>query len=220
MPLRLTSRSTVPSPVVGSTPADHEKVTIRTQDGTKTTTVRDVLDWKSDFFDGLLNSLGRTSSGKLETLELNVPANIFNEAAVLMQTKSYGKIPSNWQNTARQELVEEQLSFFSPRPYTAAIIASERAKVAAEAAAKLIPAGFVRIEAGSFEMGSPEGEAGRDPVETQHRVSLSRPFLLQSTSVTQGQWQCLMGNNPSEFQSGPEAVSRPVEQVSWYDAVA
>jgi sulfatase modifying factor 1 len=164
--------------------------------------------------------LGRTSSGKLKDLFIDADTKTFNETARLMTKKSYTKIPPKWQDTVRQELVEEQLSFFAPRPYTAAIIASERAKIAAEATAKLILAGFVRIEAGCFERGSPEGEAGRIDDETQHRVSLSRPFLLQSTPVTQGQWQGLMGNNPSEFQSGPEAVSRPVEGVSWYDAVA
>jgi sulfatase modifying factor 1 len=184
------------------------------------TSVSKILDWESDFFDGLLDSLGRTSSGKLQEISIDVPTVIFNETALLMTRKSYSRIPLNWHNTVRQELVEEQLSFFSPRPYTAAIIASERAKVAAEAADKLIPAGFVRIEAGSFEMGSPKGEAGRIDDETQHRVSLSRPFLLQSAPVTQGQWQGLMGNNPSQFCAGPEAVSRPVERVSWYDAVA
>jgi hypothetical protein len=43
MPLTLTPPSSVPAPAFGSTPADHEKIIIHTQDGTKTTDVRTVL---------------------------------------------------------------------------------------------------------------------------------------------------------------------------------
>ena len=81
------------------------------------------------------------------------------------------------------------------------------------------PSGFVRIPAGSFRMGSPKDEPGRDDDEgPQHQVVISRPFLLQATEVTQGQWRALMGTSPSHFESC--GTSCPVEQVSWYDAVA
>ncbi|MEB3237177.1 MAG: formylglycine-generating enzyme family protein [Candidatus Sericytochromatia bacterium] len=66
-------------------------------------------------------------------------------------------------------------------------------------------------------MGSPVGEPGRSSDETQHTVTLTRGFWMQSTEVTQGQWRALMGNNPSRFTG---ADNRPVERVSWYDAVA
>jgi sulfatase modifying factor 1 len=220
MPSPLASPTSSQARAFGSTPETHEEVIIRSQDGRKITTVGTVLSWESDFFDGLLDSLGRTSSGSFNEISIDVDTKIFNETARLMARKNYGKIPLNWHNTVRQELVEEQLSFFAPRPYTAAIVASERAKAAVEAAARLIPKGFVRIEAGSFDMGSPAGEAGRSNNETLHRVSLTRPFFLQSTPVTQTQWQGSMGNNPSRFSSGSQAGSRPVETVSWYDAVA
>ena len=74
---------------------------------------------------------------------------------------------------------------------------------------------FVRIPAGSFMMGSPSSEPKRDSNETQHRVTLSKPFYLQTTEVTQGQWQAVMGNNPSYFSSCGDNC--PVEQVSWND---
>jgi len=73
------------------------------------------------------------------------------------------------------------------------------------------------IPAGTFQMGSPEGESGRDSDETLHQVTLTRDFLMQTTEVTQAQWQARMGNNPSDFTGD---TNRPVEQVSWYDAVA
>ena len=79
-----------------------------------------------------------------------------------------------------------------------------------------VPDGFVRIEAGTFTMGSPPGELGRDSDETQHEVTLTRDFFMQATEVTQAQWQSLMGNNPSYFDScGSDC---PVELVNWWDA--
>ena len=66
-------------------------------------------------------------------------------------------------------------------------------------------------------MGSPESEEYRDSDEVQHRVTLTRAFLLQATEVTQAQYQALMGNNPSKFSNCSDC---PVEKVSWIDAIA
>ena len=67
------------------------------------------------------------------------------------------------------------------------------------------------IPAGSFEMGSTESNVEK-PV---HRVKLPG-FLLSRTEVTQGQWQAVMGSNPSHFkQCGADC---PVENISWNDA--
>jgi formylglycine-generating enzyme required for sulfatase activity len=74
---------------------------------------------------------------------------------------------------------------------------------------------FVLIPAGTFTMGSPEGESGRGDGETQRQVKISRPFYLQTTEVTQGQWKKVMGRNPSFFkQCGDDC---PVENVTWND---
>ena len=75
---------------------------------------------------------------------------------------------------------------------------------------------FRLIPAGTFQMGSPVDEEGRYDNEQQHQVTISRPFYLQTTPVTQGQWQKVMGNNPSSFTAGGQDC--PVEQVSWDDA--
>ncbi len=74
----------------------------------------------------------------------------------------------------------------------------------------------VRVPAGSFEMGSPPEEEGRFDDEEPHRVELTRPFYLCVRPVTQMEWQSLMGSNPA-YNIGPD---RPVEMVSWFDAVA
>jgi formylglycine-generating enzyme required for sulfatase activity len=77
---------------------------------------------------------------------------------------------------------------------------------------------FVLIPSGTFMMGSPLSESEREGDETQHRVTLTQGFYIQTTEVTQGQWQALMGNNPSYFSSCGSTC--PVEQVSWTDAVS
>jgi len=73
---------------------------------------------------------------------------------------------------------------------------------------------FVLIPAGTFMMGSPDDETRRDDDERLHKVTLTKPFYLQTTEVTQRQWKALMGNNPSRFKGD----DHPVERVSWKDA--
>jgi formylglycine-generating enzyme required for sulfatase activity len=77
---------------------------------------------------------------------------------------------------------------------------------------------FVYIPSGAFTMGSPTDELGRNDDETQHQVTLTKGFYMQTTEVTQGQWQAVMGNNPSQFQDCGDDC--PVEKVSWDDAQA
>jgi formylglycine-generating enzyme required for sulfatase activity len=102
--------------------------------------------------------------------------------------------------------------------------------------------GFVEIPAGSFWMGSPEegadcpdgytgggctgdgtgtmtGELGRETDETLHYVDLNGAFEMMQHEVTQGEWQALFSDwNPSYFSGCGDTC--PVEDVSWYDAVA
>ena len=49
--------------------------------------------------------------------------------------------------------------------------------------------GLIDVPAGTFLMGSPPDEVGRQPVEAQHEVTLSKPYYLQTTEVTWGQWR-------------------------------
>lgn len=72
---------------------------------------------------------------------------------------------------------------------------------------------FVRIPAGTFQMGSNEGEANEKPL---HTVRISRSFYLGQYEVTQEQWTVMMGSNPSLFKG----ETYPVENVSWDDVQA
>jgi formylglycine-generating enzyme required for sulfatase activity len=74
-----------------------------------------------------------------------------------------------------------------------------------------------RIPAGTFTMGSPSGEVGRDDDETQHQVTLTRDFYVGVFEVTQEQWYRVMGDWPSYFNNVAYRASRPVEQVSYDD---
>jgi formylglycine-generating enzyme required for sulfatase activity len=79
----------------------------------------------------------------------------------------------------------------------------------------LLRGDFRLIPAGSFMMGSPEGEEHREDQEAQHHVEITQPFLLKTTPVTQAEWLTLRSDNPARFQ-GDER--RPLESVSWEDA--
>jgi formylglycine-generating enzyme required for sulfatase activity len=75
---------------------------------------------------------------------------------------------------------------------------------------------MVEIPAGEFMMGSPPEEEDRDDDEgPQRTVSVPR-FFMGRFQVTQAQYEAVMGENPSNF----EGANRPVEKVSWNDAVA
>jgi formylglycine-generating enzyme required for sulfatase activity len=73
---------------------------------------------------------------------------------------------------------------------------------------------FVLVPPGKFLMGSPEDEKERHQDETLHEVTLTEPFDLARTEVTQAQYEALTGKNPSRFKGG----DRPVEQVNWDEA--
>jgi len=74
---------------------------------------------------------------------------------------------------------------------------------------------FVWISPGTFMMGSPASESGRESDEAQHQVILTKGFYMQTTEVTQGQWKAVMGSNPSHFKNCGDDC--PVEDVSWND---
>jgi formylglycine-generating enzyme required for sulfatase activity len=86
---------------------------------------------------------------------------------------------------------------------------------------------MVWIPCGTFVMGSPTSEAERYSDETQHTVTLTQGFYMGKYAVRQGEYLALMGSNPSYFTTRdyngntiPPDLNRPVEQVSWNDAVA
>jgi formylglycine-generating enzyme required for sulfatase activity len=91
---------------------------------------------------------------------------------------------------------------------------------------------FLKIPAGTFTMGSPSDELGRDRDEDQHEVEITRPFWLGQQEVTRQQFQAVMGYKPVMIakvapRSGKdkpkveqEEALRPVENLTYDEAVA
>ncbi len=87
-----------------------------------------------------------------------------------------------------------------------------------------VPLEMILIPPGSFMMGSPATETGsKESERPQHLVKVSL-FFLGRYPITQAQWKAVaqmsqvrrkLKENPSRFKWD----NRPVEKVSWYDAI-
>lgn len=81
------------------------------------------------------------------------------------------------------------------------------------------------LPAGEFQMGRAANDTPGDAKRLysdelpQHRVEITRAYAMSETEVTQGQYEAVMGANPSEFVGKDDSARRPVENVSWYDAI-
>jgi len=165
----------------------------------------------------------------LESLIAEVPSVIVPEESNLLL---------NPRHPAHREVVAE---IVRPWVYDARLLPAARAATPQAGPPWRQPLGggvaleMVPIPAGEFRMGSSDDEPGRASNEgSQHRVRLEL-FSLGRMPITQGQWrqvalwQSAAGEPPWErklkpepayFQSGqPEDDQRPVEQVSWFDAM-
>jgi formylglycine-generating enzyme required for sulfatase activity len=81
-----------------------------------------------------------------------------------------------------------------------------------------VPMEFVYIPAGTFFMGSPEQEHGRQNDESPRReISITKGFYMGKFEVTQEQWLIVMKRNPSVFSDKNSFKSHPVDWVSWND---
>lgn len=78
---------------------------------------------------------------------------------------------------------------------------------------------LILIPSGTYRMGSPLSERDRDKSESQVDVTLTKPFYLGVTEVTQGQWRAVMGTRP--WKRKPNVVEGdkfPATCISWDDA--
>ncbi len=76
---------------------------------------------------------------------------------------------------------------------------------------------LAHVEAGAFMMGTDSPDfVWLDHSRPVHRVTITSGFYIGKYEVTQSQWDAVMSGNPSSFVGD----NRPVETVSWDDAVA
>jgi formylglycine-generating enzyme required for sulfatase activity len=74
---------------------------------------------------------------------------------------------------------------------------------------------FIWVPGGCYQMGCGSWTSNcYDDEKPVHKVCLDG-FWIGKYEVTQGQWEKVMGKNPSHFNKGDDW---PVEQVAWYDA--
>jgi len=102
---------------------------------------------------------------------------------------------------------------------------------------------MVLIPAGKYTMGSPQGEVGRQADERQHEVTISKPFYMAETEISQSQFLQLMhpdfkpifarigpwGHSLPEIHLGgpwkaqgmynKDPSNAPMENVSWLEAM-
>jgi len=121
----------------------------------------------------------------------------------------FPNIPGAFRNITRglgviQNLPPDLLIIFSTAPAAVAAIIPVPPRAAA-------PQGFVRVDGGTFQMGSCPSGQNVTPVRNV-TVSL---FYMSRHPVTQREWVQIMGSNPSGFRGD----NRPVERVSWFDAI-
>ncbi len=76
---------------------------------------------------------------------------------------------------------------------------------------------MVLVQAGSFLMGSPESEVGRNASEIQHQVTLTHDFYIGPFEVTQAQFVRYMDYDPSFFAGCPDCA---VDYSSWNESVS
>jgi formylglycine-generating enzyme required for sulfatase activity len=144
-------------------------------------------------------------------------------------TFSGGNFTMNWNGTARNgtysisgSTLTLRSSSFTSGTYTFqirdanTIVDNEGDTWTKQAATAVTPAvsGMANIRSGTFTMGSPANETGRDADETQRQITLSS-FYIGIHPVTQNEYEQVMGTNPSEFKG----ANLPVTNISWFDAV-
>ena len=80
---------------------------------------------------------------------------------------------------------------------------------------------LIRLNGGTFSMGAPRREQGRRTNETQHSVTLQRPFYLAVHEVTNARFNAFMPSHHSGSYRGHDlsAPELPAVNLSWADAV-
>lgn len=113
----------------------------------------------------------------------------------------------------RQDEMLAQVFGFKPR-HAAVPVATPTHQILTLDLGGAVTMNFVLIQPGTFMMGSPDNERGRNQDEgPQHQVTISKPFYMGRYQVTQSQWQEMMRTDPSVFKG----YSSPVENISWRD---
>jgi formylglycine-generating enzyme required for sulfatase activity len=153
-----------------------------------------------------ISKLGReipAASSPPATLQKSPPLAIapFDEKAATQYQAAWAKhlnVPVLWTNTIGMRFV-----LIPPGEFDMEATEKETVRLLDEAKARV--------------QKSPGGDLERLPSEApKHRVRITRPYYAGIWEVTQAEYERVMGTNPSRLKGNP---SRPVEHVSWSEAV-
>ncbi|WP_461255910.1 SUMF1/EgtB/PvdO family nonheme iron enzyme [Treponema sp. R80B11-R83G3] len=149
--------------------------------------------------------------GPLDRTDLNA---MFVAGEITQKSYVWKKGMADWVEAETiQELEESIADLPPPLPQKLTAVFSTGTQTAANPQSA-VSADMVRIQDGTFKMGSPANELSRGSDEVQHQVTVSG-FYMGRYEVTQKEYKEVMGTNPSKFKMD----DLPVERVNWYDAV-
>jgi len=167
-------------------------------------------------------SLSQELTTVLETMLQDIPTRRYDSAAEVLAALANQKtivIPTSQTQTFQNPL-KQIFQFISPptnppKPPTNINVNINAQSSFTEDLGNGVKLEMIAIPGGTFWMGSPANEAERGDNESpQHQVTVPS-FFMGKYPLTQAQYQAIMGNNPSYFKGN----NRPVENVSWDDAV-
>ncbi|MBO1066628.1 MULTISPECIES: bifunctional serine/threonine-protein kinase/formylglycine-generating enzyme family protein [Nostocales] len=167
-------------------------------------------------------SLSQELIDVLETMLRDIPANRYQSATEVLAALANQKtivIPPPPPQTS-QNPFQQIFQFISPPTNPPKPAANTNLNINPQSSftedlGKGVKLEMIAIPGGTFLMGSPENEAGRrDSESPQHQVTVPS-FFMGKYQLTQAQYQAILGTNPAFFKGN----NRPVEKVSWNDAV-
>lgn len=143
-----------------------------------------------------------------------------------LPTQSTNAPETQTASSSRERVVKQRIETPPQRTATENASAPPRQHIQAEDSNALAPRirnslGMEFVLVKPFELNK-SGKAEYIPfnLSTENRpyhVQLTRPYYLQTTQITQGQWRVVMGTNPSQFQGDDW---QPVETISWDDTAS
>ena len=167
-------------------------------------------------------SLSQELTTVLETMLQDIPTRRYDSAAEVLAALANQKtivIPTSQTQTFQNPL-KQIFQFISPptnppKPPANINVNINPQSSFTEDLGNGVKLKMIAIPGGTFWMGSPANEAERGDNESpQHQVTVPS-FFMGKYPLTQAQYQAIMGKNPAYFKGN----NRPVENVSWDDAV-
>ena len=189
--------------------AFERQLSIRTDDGIVPVAFEEMADVQMQGGDNVTAIIqkvnGDSMRGTLETEELTLRLDLGIEIPAIYKDK-FARV---YVDGAQREAAGQ---FGVMRPISGESAGALIAGQPGEVRTNSIGVELRHVAPGRFRMGSAFGDDDEQPA---HDVELTQAFYLGTTEVTQAQWAAVMGTNPSAFKG----ETRPVENVSWEDAV-